>query len=232
MLKLNLNSSQSDPLINTYFDFYLKLFALFGHDIKYRKQFIFLASQPSSSAAANEQARSAFESASMAPISLSENTEYSSLTNWQLVDQDGDLESPEQLFVEISEDDLVKLYYQFPFNHLYSFLWQYLKFQAEPGDNAESASKVASSGQNSEFRKRYVALKILSFLDCLVRLCETHFRHHHLLDAHQIDSLDHPESAKHWFAVSENQMDHIEHHVRHRRLSCQLCRLVWPLLEQ
>jgi hypothetical protein len=167
---LNLNSSQSDPLVNMYFDFYLKLFASFSYDVKYRRQFLFVNS------------KSAFKPA--VEIVNSETEGSNSITsNWQLVDLEGDLESIESVMIEISEDDLIKLYYQIPLYNIYSFLWCYLNNQAIklPNDRTNGAkmssngdmmdmdsSKLASDG--TEFRKRYVAMKILSFLDYLSRL--------------------------------------------------------------
>lgn len=65
----------------------------------------------------------------------------------------------------------MQLYYQIPFNGLFKFLWSYYQSQQQ---QTVSNSKVPlentpnSSGEN-EFRKRYVSMKIISFLDCLTR---------------------------------------------------------------
>ena len=68
------------------------------------------------------------------------------------------------MLIDLSEDDLVKLYYQIPFNAIFSFLWSYLSFQSEL-KNAKTAST-----ESGDFRTRYVAMKIVSFLDYLSRL--------------------------------------------------------------
>ena len=169
MHQLNFNSSQSDPLVNFYLDFYLKLFAIFAHDVKQRKQFLFLSSSASVSSDPDTTGQHSFS------LGLGDGAPSSSSggANWQLVDLDGDLESLEQMLVEISEDDLVKLYYQIPVNALLDFLWQYLKFQNT--DSSFSSSSKSSPGglqqDGAEFRKRYVALKVISFLDHLAKLC-------------------------------------------------------------
>jgi hypothetical protein len=125
---LQMNSSQSDSLANLYFDFYLKVLASFSYDIKYRKQFLFFNTNKLNTAQQQQK----------------EN-------NFEMVDLEGDLESVESVLVEISEDDLIQLYYQIPFSSIYSFLWHCLKSQ-------------------SEFRIGYVAMRCLSFLDALARL--------------------------------------------------------------
>lgn len=156
-LNLNLNSSQSDLLIKIYFDFYLKLFALFSYQIKYRKEFLFI----------NLESRDKYNQF----INKMETDE--SLTNnssWELIDQDGDFESLEQSLIDISEDHLIKLYYQVPFNSIFTFLWSYLSYQIKPPSSANEKRKVQQTETSGEFRKRYVLMKILSFLDNLARL--------------------------------------------------------------
>ena len=140
-ITLNLNSSYSDPLVNTYLDFYLKLIAVFAYEVKYRSQFLFV------------------------DVQRRETTGESLQSHWELVDSDGDLESVEQALVDISEDDLVKLYYQIPFNAVYSFLWSYLRHQDD-----QTRPETNLKSEPAEFRKRYVSFKILSFLDYLVKL--------------------------------------------------------------
>jgi hypothetical protein len=144
---LGLNNPQSDSLIHLYFDNYLKLFASFSYDVKYRSQFLFVNTNAKNKKFNKENSNSNrfYDEQDVNSLEAS--------SNWQLVDLDGDLESIESVIVELKEDDLIKLYYQIPFNSIYSFLWDYLTFQ-----------------NNDEFRKRYVAMKILSFLDYLSRL--------------------------------------------------------------
>ena len=141
---LCLNSPQSDSLIHLYFDNYLKLFASFSYEVKYRSQFLFFTNKKSN----NGTLSRLNDDQNVKNLATSSNS-----SNWQLVDLDGDLENIESVIVELKEDDLIKLYYQIPFNSIYSFLWNYLIYQ-----------------NNDEFRKRYVAMKILSFLDYLSRL--------------------------------------------------------------
>ena len=110
-MNLNLSSSQSDPLIRLYFDFYLKLFAGFSYEPKYRRQFLFInLSKSGEGRSQSNEAKS---------------------TQWELIDSDGDLESLEQSLVDLSEDDLIKLYYQIPLNKIFAFLWSYLGLQKE-----------------------------------------------------------------------------------------------------
>lgn len=88
----------------------------------------------------------------------------------------------ESLLIEISEDDLMQLYYQIPFNALFKFLWTYYQAQEtqvpQPTSGVATAAAAAAHRAGSplmsstgvdEFRKRYVSMKIISFLDCLVR---------------------------------------------------------------
>ena len=160
---LSLNTSQSDPLVNMYFDFYLRLFASFSYDIKYRRQFLFVNSK---AGAKLNSSKMNTQKNGMGDVETDE-------SNWQLIDLDGDLETIESVLVEISEDDLIKLYYQIPFNNIYSFLWFYLKNQASETQaiSTGSSSKLESSrGDPVDFRVRYVSMKILSFLDYLSRL--------------------------------------------------------------
>jgi len=116
---LNLNNSQSDQLIKLYLDFYLKLFASFSYEPKYRRQFLFINVETTG--------------INQAPQDLfgREQERESKSPQWELIDSDGDLETLEQTLVDLSEDDLVKLYYQIPFNGIFSFLWSYLIFQNE-----------------------------------------------------------------------------------------------------
>ena len=95
---LNLNASQSDPLVNMYFDFYLKCLASFSYEIKYRRHFLFVNSKtiPKRSLSSEEGA------------------------SWQLIDLEGDVESVESVLVDISEDDLVR-YENFVHIWLFSF---------------------------------------------------------------------------------------------------------------
>ena len=155
--KLSLNTSQSDSLVNMYFDFYLKLFASFSYDIKYRRQFLFFNSKFT-------MPKSLSSDASATP---KEDTKVRDECNWEIIDLDGDLETAESVLVDISEDDLIKLYYQIPFNSIYNFLWSYLKNQSSQANSIPSSSNGES---RVEFRVSYVSMKILSFLDCLSRL--------------------------------------------------------------
>lgn len=120
-INLNLNSSQSDPLINIYFDFYLKLFAGFSYEPKYRRHFLGITFD--SKLSKNQQ--------DLDSDGIAEATGAVKSPTWELIDSDGDLESLEQMLIDLSEDDLIKLYYQIPFNGLFSFLWSYLSFQSE-----------------------------------------------------------------------------------------------------
>ena len=162
---LNLNTSQSDPLVNMYFDFYLKLFASFSYDIKYRRQFLFVNSKAGLKSSVLKKTSTDSVDGSGVGVDTDE-------SNWQLIDLDGDLESVESVLIEISEDDLIKLYYQLPFNNIYSFLWFYLKNQTnETPIMPNSSSKLEHiGGDRVDFRVRYVTMKILSFLDYLSRL--------------------------------------------------------------
>lgn len=137
---INLNNSKSDQIINLYFDYYLKIIASFSYEIKFRKEFLGLTNK------------------------LIENYKFKSKTepeqeqnNWQFIDLEGETESIESILVDINEDDLIKLYYQIPFNSLFSFLWFYLEYQSDRQDTVD-------------FRKSYVSMKIISFLDNLVQL--------------------------------------------------------------
>lgn len=116
-LNLNLNSSQSDPLIKIYFDFYLKFLASFSYEPKYRKHFLFIYSADNK----NQESNCQTDKGSNIPQS----------PIWELIDSDGDTETLEQSLIDMSEDDLIKLYYQIPFNGIFSFLWSYLSFQKE-----------------------------------------------------------------------------------------------------
>ena len=151
--KLSLNTSQSDSLVNMHFDFYLKLFASFSYDIKYRRQFLFVNSKFTLTKSLSSD------------LASSKKEE----CNWEIIDLDGDLETAESVLVEISEDDLIKLYYQIPFNSIYAFLWNYLKNQSSQ-TNTNASSSSSNNESRVEFRVSYVAMKILSFLDCLSRL--------------------------------------------------------------
>ncbi len=166
---LNLNSSQSDLLVKIYFDFYLKLFALFSYQVKYRKEFLFI----------NFDQAQKFENFMKLETDDSLTTATTTAkNNWELIDQDGDAESLEQTLIDISEDDLIKLYYQIPFNSIFSFLWAYLSFQLADNSNPTTSSnsgnnkkqKLKETNSGNEFRKRYVIMKILSFLDNLSKL--------------------------------------------------------------
>lgn len=84
----------------------------------------------------------------------------------------------------------MQLYYQIPFNALFKFLWSYYQAQqqseskktmvVDPSSRASGLKPTMSQPPSSssstlaagvdEFRKRYVSMKIISFLDCLVRL--------------------------------------------------------------
>jgi hypothetical protein len=161
--KLSLNTSQSDSLINLYFDFYLKLFASFSYDIKYRRQFLFVNKKftmPKSS------------SSSGCTATKEETNNNNNECNWEIIDLDGDLETAESILVDISEDDLIMLYYQIPFNSIYAFLWSYLKKQSNQtiSNGAAARSANENGADRLEFRVNYVSMKILSFLDCLSRL--------------------------------------------------------------
>lgn len=163
---LNLNSSQSDLLVKIYFDFYLKLFALFSYQVKYRKQFLFI----------NFDQAQKFENFMKLETDDSLTTTTTAKNNWELIDQDGDAESLEQTLIDISEDDLIKLYYQIPFNSIFSFLWAYLSFQIADNstptttNSGNKKQKLKETNSGDEFRKRYVIMKILSFLDNLSKL--------------------------------------------------------------
>lgn len=135
--KVEINSSKSDPLINLYFDGYLRLMVPFSRPIKRRDAFLFLT-KPKIETLKRRMNKQADKC-------------------WQFIDLEGETENLESLLVEISEDDLLQLYYQIPFNSLFKFLWSYYQSQEGAGDPIE-------------FRKRYVSMKIISFLDSLVRL--------------------------------------------------------------
>lgn len=66
----------------------------------------------------------------------------------------------------------MQLYYQIPFNSLFKFLWGYYQAQ-QPQSMKQAGTEAVASMMNpagaDEFRKRYVSMKIISFLDCLVR---------------------------------------------------------------
>ena len=117
-LNLNLNTSQSDPLIKIYFDFYLKLIASFSYEPKYRKHFLLIYSAENNKPQEINSQKDEEQKQPNSPI-------------WELIDSDGDTETLEQSLIDMSEDDLIKLYYQIPFNGIFSFLWSYLSFQKE-----------------------------------------------------------------------------------------------------
>jgi hypothetical protein len=190
LTELDLLSPQSDMLVNCYFDFYLKLLSSFSYEIKHRQQFLFIDKNSSSNVVGSDATE----------------TNSNAMNNWQFVDLDGDIESIEQLYIQISEDDLMKLYYQIPFNAILRFLNHYFHFQQSAGkvsnndlhfssinylsnaqknvENSKSNINTANinrnnnkdgisnsnSDNNGEFRKRYVAMKIISFLDYVVRM--------------------------------------------------------------
>ncbi|CAF0782953.1 unnamed protein product [Brachionus calyciflorus] len=146
---LNLNSSKSDSLINLYFDNYLKLIASFSYGILYRQEFLGLS-------------KSLIDRAKQKPNS--QTTDPLSETQWQFIDLEGESETIESILVDINEDDLIQLYYQIPFNNLFSFLWKYLEYQGR------SSNQQALKIPDGNFRKNYVSMKIISFLDFLSRL--------------------------------------------------------------
>ncbi len=118
-LNLNLNNSYSDQFIKLYLDFYLKLLSSFSYEPKYRRQFLFINTNTTST----DQTELNF-------LEQDQSQQLKS-SQWELIDSDGDLETIEQTLIDISEDDVVKLYYQIPFNGIFSFLWSYLNFQNE-----------------------------------------------------------------------------------------------------
>ena len=150
---LNLNSSKSDTIINLYFDHYLKLIASFSYDIMYRQESLGLTKHMLDKL----KSKSIQVSASLAE------TNESSANQWQFVDLEGEPESLESILTDVNEDDLIKLYYQIPFNNLFSFLWMYLEYQAN-----KSCQQLKIADAN--FRINYVCMKIMSFLDNLARL--------------------------------------------------------------
>lgn len=168
---LNLNSSKSDQLVNLYFDSYIKLIASFSFEIVQRNEFLFL----NTSFLDNIKRKLASNSSSSIENNNNNNQNKlasSSSNNWLFIDLEGETENVESLLVEINEDDLIALYYQIPFNSLFSFLWTYLEFQTSGAgqDDQRKTSPAHPAAAEAEFRARYVAMKIISFLDCLSRL--------------------------------------------------------------
>jgi hypothetical protein len=149
--QLNLNNFKSDQLINFYFDFYLKFFASFSFNVKYRREFLFfndknLKNVNKSSDKNNSNVKSNFSPDNQLNCDLfddqNEETNKPAQNNlWEFVNLEGDLESIESVLIDINEDDLIKLYYQIPFNKLFSFLWTYLEFQEQTNHFSKSKQK-------------------------------------------------------------------------------------------
>lgn len=83
-------------IVTEKFDFYLSILSSFTHRVSdSRKSFL------------NDLIRS----------------DSTSNNNWLIIDEDGKFENPEMIEIDISEDDLLKLYSQVNFSELYSHLW-------------------------------------------------------------------------------------------------------------
>ncbi|RNA18051.1 ectopic P granules 5 -like protein [Brachionus plicatilis] len=152
---LSLNSSKSDGIINIYFDYYLKLIASFSYDILYRQESLGLSKH-----ILEKLKKTKSQPANLDPLS---DTSEHSTNQWQFIDLEGEPESLESILTDVNEDDLIKLYYQIPFNNLFSFLWMYLEYQSK---KPREEMKIS----DTNFRKNYVSMKIMSFLDNLSRL--------------------------------------------------------------
>jgi hypothetical protein len=154
--QLSLDNFKSDQLINLYFDFYLKVLGSFSYGIKFRREFLFFNDKflketknnlsnttDNSHREAEEYSELNIDSMVGTAGQVAQSGGTSSNTNknsahWEFVNLEGDFESIESVMIEISEDDLVKLYYQISLNKLFSFLWTYLEFQ-EVSSNTSSS---------------------------------------------------------------------------------------------
>ena len=178
--QLSMETFKSDQLVNFYFDFYLRVFASFSYSIKYRREFLFFSEKFMKNTRSNLSSTDPELDSAAGATSTTSPTK-SAGNNWEFVNLEGDLESIESVMVEISEDDLIKLYYQMPLNRLFTFLWSYLEYQETASStiahqkNTQTFAKnqptsAMNINQSSEFRFNYVSMKILSFLDCISRL--------------------------------------------------------------
>lgn len=137
--QLGLNDFKSDQLINFYFDFYLRVFASFAYGIKYRREFLFISDRLLQDVKKNLSGVG--EQSTQEEIKLDQpdgdTDQQPSSSSWEFVNLEGHVESLESVMVDITEDDLIKMYYQIPLNQLLSFLWSYLEFQEDHIDDRQ-----------------------------------------------------------------------------------------------
>jgi hypothetical protein len=169
MRQLSMDTFRSDQLINLYFDFYLRALAAFSHPIKHRREFLFFndkflkdtknnlsSSHNNTKEDEDQYGELNLDSMVGTASSVAQQQQQqaggnSSNAHWEFVNLEGDLESIESVMIEISEDDLIKLYYQMPLNKLYAFLWAYLEFQ-EGGSGSKSYPQQFSSKSKHVFQ--------------------------------------------------------------------------------
>jgi hypothetical protein len=163
--QLSLDNFKSDQLINLYFDFYLKVLGSFSHGIKYRREFLFFndkflkeTKNNLSNTDNHEEEYSELNMDSMVGVAgtmaQAENAS-NNHAHWEFVNLEGDFETIESVMIEISEDDLIKMYYQIPLNKLFAFLWTYLEFQETSFDSNSSKNIYP---QNFSTKSKFISI--------------------------------------------------------------------------